>query len=82
MLAGRRDVLNSFDSVFGSIRSPSYATLLWGPRGTGKTVLLNAVEDRAGAQGWVARFVGSGEQAWAGGPDRIQGVGPSHCAAR
>ena len=53
VLAGRRDVLNSFDRVFGSIRSPSYATLLWGPRGTGKTVLLNAVEDRAGAQGWM-----------------------------
>lgn len=53
MLAGRRDVLNSFALVFGSIRSPSYATLLWGLRGTGKTVLLNAVEDRARAQGWV-----------------------------
>lgn len=53
VLAGRRDVLNSFDLVFDSIRSPSYATLLWGLRGTGKTVLLNAVEDRARAQGWV-----------------------------
>ncbi|MCY3561202.1 MAG: AAA family ATPase [bacterium] len=53
MLAGRRDVLNSFDLVFDSIRSPSYATLLWGLRGTGKTVLLNAVEDRARAQGWA-----------------------------
>ncbi len=27
--------------------------LLWGLRGTGKTVLLNAVEDRARAQGWL-----------------------------
>lgn len=53
VLAGRRDVLNSFDLVFDSLRSPSYATLLWGLRGTGKTVLLNAVEDRATAQGWV-----------------------------
>ncbi|MXW94032.1 MAG: AAA family ATPase [Acidimicrobiaceae bacterium] len=53
VLAGRRDVLSSFDLVFGSIRSPSYATLLWGLRGVGKTVLLNAVEDRAKAQGWV-----------------------------
>ena len=53
VLAGRRDVLNSFDTVFDSIRSPSYATLLWGLRGTGKTVLLNAVEDRAKARGWL-----------------------------
>ncbi len=53
VLAGRRDVLNSFESVFDSVRSPSYATLLWGPRGAGKTVLLNAVEDRARARGWV-----------------------------
>ena len=53
VLAGRRDILSSFDRVFDSIRSPSYATLLWGMRGTGKTVLLNAVEDRARARGWV-----------------------------
>ena len=53
VLAGRRDILNSFDLVFDSIRSPSYATLLWGMRGTGKTVLLNAVEDRARSQGWM-----------------------------
>lgn len=53
VLAGRRDILNSFDRVFDSIRSPSHAMLLWGLRGTGKTVLLNAVEDRARAQGWV-----------------------------
>ncbi len=53
VLAGRRDVLNSFDTVFDSVRSPSYATLLWGLRGTGKTVLLNAVEDRARSEGWL-----------------------------
>lgn len=47
-------MLNSFDTVFGNIRSPSYATLLWGARGVGKTVLLNAVEDRARARGWTA----------------------------
>jgi hypothetical protein len=52
VLAGRREVLNSFDTVFDNVRSPSYATLLWGLRGTGKTVLLNAVEDRARARGW------------------------------
>ena len=53
VLVGRRDVLNSFDTVFDSIRSPSYATLLWGFRGVGKTVLLNEIEDRAKARGWV-----------------------------
>ena len=53
VLAGRREVFNSFDTVFDSVRSPSYATLLWGLRGSGKTVLLNAVEDRARARGWV-----------------------------
>ena len=52
VLAGRRDVLHSFDTVFDSIRSPSYATLLWGFRGAGKTVLLNAVEDRARTRDW------------------------------
>ena len=54
VLAGRRDILNSFDTIFDSIRSPSYATLLWGLRGTGKTVLLNNMEDRAKARGWMA----------------------------
>ena len=53
VLAGRRDILNGFDTIFDSIRSPSYATLLWGLRGTGKTVLLNSMEDRAKARGWM-----------------------------
>ena len=53
VLAGRRDILNSFDTIFNSIRSPRYATLLWGLRGTGKTVLLNNMEDRAKARGWM-----------------------------
>ncbi len=53
VLAGRREVLRSFDSVFDNVRSPSHATLLWGLRGTGKTVLLNALEDRARAEGWL-----------------------------
>ncbi|MDE0267454.1 MAG: ATP-binding protein [Acidimicrobiaceae bacterium] len=53
VLAGRQDVLNSFGTVFDSIRSPSYATLLWGLRGTGKTVLLNEIENRCREQGWM-----------------------------
>ncbi len=47
-------MLRDFDEVFASIRSASYATLLWGLRGTGKTVLLNAIEDRAAEHGWVS----------------------------
>ena len=53
VLAGRREILNSFDTVFDNVRSPSYATLLWGLRGTGKTVLLNALEARARSEGWL-----------------------------
>lgn len=53
VLAGRRPPLSDFETVFGNVRSPSYATLVWGLRGTGKTVLLNAFEDRAAEQGWL-----------------------------
>ena len=63
VLVGRRDVLNSFDTVFDNIRSPSYATLLWGFRGVGKTVLLNEIEERAKARGWaVVSVAGSGRR--------------------
>lgn len=53
VLAGRRAALSGFETVFGNVRSASYATLVWGLRGTGKTVLLNAFEDRAAAHGWL-----------------------------
>ncbi len=53
VLAGRRSALSDFETVFGNARSPSNATLIWGLRGTGKTVLLNAFEDRAAAHGWL-----------------------------
>lgn len=53
LLAGRRAALSGFETVFGNVRSPNYATLVWGLRGTGKTVLLNAFEDRAAARGWL-----------------------------
>ena len=79
VLAGRRDVLNSFGRVFDSIRSPSYATLLWGLRGTGKTVLLNAVEDRARAQGWVV--VSSAAVSRSGVADQIASKASSLLAA-
>ena len=54
VLAGRRTPLSDFETIFGNVRSPSYATLLWGLRGTGKTVLLNAFEDRSAAHGWLS----------------------------
>ena len=53
VLAGRQPALSDFETVFGNVRSPSYATLVWGLRGIGKTVLLNAYEDRAAAHGWL-----------------------------
>ncbi|WP_420625070.1 ATP-binding protein [Candidatus Poriferisodalis sp.] len=54
VLAGRRTPLSDFETIFGNVRSPSYATLLWGLRGTGKTVLLNAFEGRSAAHGWLS----------------------------
>ena len=39
--------------VFGNVRSPNHATLLWGLRVSGKTVLLNAFENRAAEHGWL-----------------------------
>lgn len=53
VLAGRQAALSDFETVFGNVRSPSHAMLVWGPRGTGKTVLLNAFEDRATEHGWL-----------------------------
>ena len=53
VLAGRRKALSDFETVFGNVRSPNHATLLWGLRGSGKTVLLNAFENRAAEHGWL-----------------------------
>ena len=53
-LAGRDAVLSEFS---GALRdgpgASGRAMLFTGPRGSGKTVLLNAVEDRARTRGWL-----------------------------
>jgi hypothetical protein len=54
LLVGRDDVLDDFtEALAEGPGSAGRATLYTGARGTGKTVMLNAVEDRARDQGWL-----------------------------
>jgi hypothetical protein len=54
LLVGRDDVLDDFtEALAEGPGSAGRATLYTGARGTGKTVMLNAVEDRAREQGWL-----------------------------
>lgn len=54
LLVGRDADLEDFrEGLLGGPGSPERATLVTGLRGTGKTVMLNAYEDVAGAEGWV-----------------------------
>ena len=54
MLVGRDDTLEMFgEGMDDGPGSPYRALLLTGPRGSGKTVMLNAVEDLARERGWV-----------------------------
>lgn len=57
-MAGRQklieDLLNAFDNGYGD---PNLSTLVFGARGTGKTVLLSYLADQAGARGWVSANV-------------------------
>src|ERR1700712_3710496 len=54
LLVGREAVLESFvEALEDGPGSSGRATLYTGARGTGKTVMLNAVEDRARQQGWL-----------------------------
>lgn len=54
LLVGRDSDLEDFrEGLWGGPGSPERATLVTGLRGTGKTVMLNAYEDVAGAEGWV-----------------------------
>jgi hypothetical protein len=54
VLAGRDDLRQDFlDALDEGPGSPGRATIYTGARGTGKTVMLNAVEDDAKAQGWL-----------------------------
>lgn len=53
LLIGRDDVLARFgEALEDGPGSPGRATLYTGARGTGRTVLLNAVEDLARSHGW------------------------------
>ncbi len=54
LLVGREDFIDDFDdSLDEGVGSPGRITLYTGSRGTGKTVLLGAAEDRAKTRGWV-----------------------------
>ncbi|AKK04918.1 ATPase [Corynebacterium mustelae] len=54
ILAGRAGLLRSFSLAFAEgIGAPLRASLLSGPRGTGKTVMLNHIEALAQEQGWI-----------------------------
>ncbi|MBO0844593.1 MAG: ATP-binding protein [Nocardioides sp.] len=54
LLVGRDGDLEDFRAgLRGGPGSPERATLVTGLRGTGKTVMLNAYEDVAGAEGWL-----------------------------
>jgi hypothetical protein len=54
LLVGRDDLLDDFaEALEDGPGSAGRATLYTGARGTGKTVMLNAVEDRARRRGWL-----------------------------
>lgn len=54
LLVGRDELIDEFvEALEDGPGSAGRATLYTGARGSGKTVMLNAVEDRARAMGWV-----------------------------
>jgi hypothetical protein len=54
LLVGRDSLIETAaEAIVEGPGSPARATLYTGPRGSGKTVLLNAVEDEARARGWA-----------------------------
>jgi len=54
ILAGRQQILSSFRRALDEgVGSPGRATLYLGGRGSGKTVLLNEIEDIASQHGWL-----------------------------
>ena len=53
LLVGRGDLLDEFDDALDAgPGAPGRATVYTGGRGTGKTVMLNEVEDLARRRGW------------------------------
>lgn len=68
VLAGRDDILDELsDALVEGTWTSERASLVEGLRGVGKTVLLNAVEDRARERGWIV----VSETATPGFTDRI-----------
>ncbi len=54
LLVGRDDLYQALVQGLGSgPRDSRYTTLLLGPRGSGKTVMLNAIRDIASRSGWI-----------------------------
>lgn len=54
-IAGRESVLEDMARAFDEgLGNPDLATLLVGPRGTGKTTLLSRIAEEALVHGWVA----------------------------
>lgn len=54
VLAGREHILEDIeDALVTGPTHPDYTALLIGVRGSGKTVMLNAVEDLARSHGWI-----------------------------
>lgn len=68
LLVGREQVLQDFEEALeDGPGSAGRATLYTGARGSGKTVMLNAIEDRARERGWLV----VSETATAGFIDRM-----------
>lgn len=60
-LVGRDDLLSDLgDGLVTGPRDARYTSVLLGVRGSGKTVLLNEIEDRAAADGWVVLSLDAG----------------------
>ncbi len=54
LLVGRDELIRDFsDALDDGPGGPARATLYTGARGTGKTVMLNAVQDEARSRGWL-----------------------------
>jgi hypothetical protein len=54
LLVGRDELIGDFsDALDDGPGGPARATLYTGARGTGKTVMLNAVQDEARSRGWL-----------------------------
>jgi hypothetical protein len=53
VIVGRQQLLDDIRRAFGADTHPARKTLLRAHRGSGKTVLLNAIQDLAAERGWL-----------------------------